>query len=154
VSLVGVAGFLPLISPNPPGPTAIPAEYEGVAITVDFPVFNGHLFSAREEAARQRAMASDQRLRDARDRVARDVRLALASASTAYQRLAVTKQYIKEANLAMELSEGRYNLGLASIVELTQSQLNLTRAEIEDLSAKYDYQTQYAALQYAMGLLR
>jgi outer membrane protein len=154
VSLVGVAGFLPLISPNPPGPTAIPAEYEGVAVNVDFPVFNGHLFSAREEAARQRAMASDQRLRDARDRVARDVRLALASASTAYQRLDVTKQYIKEANLAMELAQGRYNLGLASIVELTQSQLNLTRAQIEDLTAKYDYQTQYAALQYAIGLLR
>jgi outer membrane protein len=154
VSLVGVAGFLPLLSPNPAGPTAIPAEYEGVAINVDFPVFNGHLFSAREEAARQRAMASDQRLRDARDRVARDVRLALASASTAYQRLDVTKQYIKEANLAMELSQGRYNLGLASIIELTQSQLNLTRAEIEDLNAKYDYQTEYAALQYAMGLLR
>jgi outer membrane protein len=68
--------------------------------------------------------------------------------------LDVTKQYIKEANLAMELAQGRYNLGLASIVELTQSQLNLTRAEIEDLSAKYDYQTQYAALQYAIGLLR
>jgi outer membrane protein len=154
VSFVGVAGFLPLLSPNPPGSTAVPIEYEGAAINIDFPVFNGRLFSAREEAARQRAMESDQRLRDARDRVARDVRLALASASTAYQRLDVTKQYIKEANLAMELSQGRYNLGLASIIELTQSQLNLTRAEIEDLSAKYDYQTEYAALQYAMGLLR
>jgi outer membrane protein len=154
VSLIGVAGFLPLLSPNLAGPTQVPPEYEGVAVNVDVPIFNGHLFSAREEAARQRAMASDQRLRDARDRVARDVRQALASASTAYQRLDVTKQYIKEANLAMELSQGRYNLGLASIIELTQSQLNLTRAEIEDLSAKYDYQTEYAALQYAMGLLR
>ena len=38
---------------------------------------------------------------------------------------------------------GRYNLGLSSIVELTQAQLNLTQAEIENLNAKYDYQTQY-----------
>ena len=48
----------------------------------------------------------------------------------------------------------RYNLGLASIVELTQAQLNVTQAEIENLSAKYDYQTQNAALQYSSGLLR
>jgi len=153
VSFVGVAGFLPLLSPNP-GPNTVPGQYEGAAINVDFPVFNGHLFSAREEAARQRAMASDQLLRDVRDRVARDVRTALASASTAYQRLGVTAQYIQQANLALQLAQGRYNLGLASIIELTQSQLNVTRAEIEDLSAKYDYQDQYAALQYAMGLLR
>jgi outer membrane protein len=45
-------------------------------------------------------------------------------------------------------------LGLSSIVELTQAQLNVTRAEVENLGAKYDYQSQYAALQYAMGLLR
>jgi outer membrane protein len=43
---------------------------------------------------------------------------------------------------------------LSSIVELTQAQLNLTEAEIENLSAKYDYQTQYSALQYTIGLLR
>jgi outer membrane protein len=153
VSFVGIAGFLPVLYPNP-GPNNVPSQYEGAGINIDFPIFNGHLFSAREEAARQRAMESDQRLRDARDRVARDVRLALASASTAYQRLNVTAQYIKQANQALDLAQGRYNLGLASIVELTQAQLNVTRAEIEDLTAKYDYQAQYAALQYSMGLLR
>jgi hypothetical protein len=39
-------------------------------------------------------------------------------------------------------------------VELYQAQLNITQAEIENLSAKYDYQSVYAALQYTMGLLR
>jgi len=39
-------------------------------------------------------------------------------------------------------------------VELTQSQLNLTEAEIENLSAKYDYQTQNSVLQYTIGNLR
>ena len=54
----------------------------------------------------------------------------------------------------MDLARGRYDLGLSSIVELTQSQLNLTEAEIESLNAKYDYQTQYSVLQYTIGLLR
>src|SRR5262249_54985581 len=72
----------------------------------------------------------------------------------AFQRIDVTAQFLRQATLALDLAQGRYNLGLASIVELTQAQLNVTQAEIENLSAKYDYQTQNAALQYSAGLLR
>ena len=56
--------------------------------------------------------------------------------------------------MSLSLAQGRYDLGLSSIVELTQAQLNLTEAEIESLSAKYDYQSQHAALQYTLGALR
>jgi outer membrane protein len=148
-----VAGFVPFI--NQTSPTQpIPKEYEGAAVNVDFPIFNGHLFSARREAAHQRALASDQMLRDEQERVVRDVRSAWASATTAYQRIDVTAQLVRQAALALNLAQGRYNLGLSSIIELTQAQLNVTEAEVENLSAKYDYQIQYAALQYAVGLLR
>jgi outer membrane protein len=86
--------------------------------------------------------------------VARDVRVAWASATTAFQRIDVTAQFLRQAALALDLAQGRYNLGLSSIIELTQAELNQTRAEIENLSAKYDYQSQNAALQYTLGLLR
>jgi outer membrane protein len=82
------------------------------------------------------------------------VRVAWANAMNAFQRIDVTAQFLRQATLALDLAQGRYNLGLASIVELTQAQLNVTQAEIENLSAKYDYQTQNAALQYSVGLLR
>jgi outer membrane protein len=72
----------------------------------------------------------------------------------AFQRIDVTAQFLRQAALALDLAQGRYNLGLASIVELTQAQLNQTQAEIENLSAKYDYQTQYSVLQYTIGNLR
>ena len=137
VSFAAVAGFLPLINA-----AQIPDEYEAAAVNVNIPIFNGHLFNARHEAARNRAAAHDQRLKDINLRVTRDVRVAWASASTAYQRLDVAAQYVKQASLALELAQGRYNLGLSSIVGLTQAQLNLTRTEIENLGAKYDYQSQ------------
>jgi outer membrane protein len=149
VSVVGAAGFLPYINS-----TGIPNRYEGVAMNLDYPVFNGHLFSARREAARYRADAAGQRLRDAQERIARDVRVVWGSAMNAFQRIDVTAQFLRQAALALDLAQGRYNLGLASIVELTQAQLNATQAEIENLGAKYDYQTQNAALQYSAGLLR
>src|ERR1700733_2214159 len=152
VSIAAGGGFIPYI--NTPATSPIPAEYEGVAANVSIPVFNGHLFSARREAAHQRAMESDQRLRDQQQGIARDVRIAYGSAITAFRRIDVTAQFLRQAALALDLARGRYSLGLSSIVELTQSQLNLTEAEIENLSAKYDYQTQNSVLQYTIGNLR
>lgn len=152
VSLVGVAGYIPYIAQLTS--QAIPSEYEGAAVNVSIPLFNGHLFSARREAARYRAVEADQRLRNEQERVARDVRVAWASATNAFQRIDVTAQFLRQAALALDLAQGRYNLGLSSIVELTQAQLNQTQAEIENLNAKYDYQSQNAALQYTLGLLR
>jgi len=152
VSVVGVAGYIPYIAQLTTQP--IPSEYAGAAVNVEIPVFNGHLFSARREAARYRALEADQNLRNEQERIARDVRVAWASAMTSFQRIDVTAQFLRQASLALDLAQGRYQLGLSSIVELTQAQLNLTQAEIENLSAKYDYHRQYSVLQYALGLLR
>jgi outer membrane protein len=153
VSFNGVGGSIPYIS-QLNLPRVIPSEYEGVGINVQIPIFNGRLFSARRQEAHYRVLESDQRLRDRLEQVERDVRTAWGNSMTAYQRLDVTAQFLREATLALNLAQGRYDLGLASIVELTQGQLNLTQAEIENLSAKYDYQIQYANLQYTIGALR
>ncbi len=126
---------------------------DAAAINVEIPVFNGHLFAARR-AASLRAQAEDQRLRDLEDSIARDVRAAWADSTTAYQRLSVTDQLLQQASLALDLAQARYNLGLGSIVELSQAQLNQTQAEIEQASARYEYQSQAALLAYQAGSLR
>ena len=152
VSAIAVGGAMPYI--DTPASAPVPKEYEGIGVNVSVPVFNGHLYAARHEAAMQHAMEADQRIRNEQQILARDVRVAWATANDAYQRIDVTAQFLRQAALALDLAQGRYNLGLSSIVELSQAQLNLTTAEIETLNAKYDYQTQNAALQYTIGLLR
>ncbi len=152
VSLTGVAGGLPWIEPGNANPH-IPAEYEGAAINVQIPVFNGRLFTARRRAAEYQLTAAEQRVRDLQDRIARDVRTAWGRAKTAYEAIGTTAQLLQQANLALDLAQGRYNLGLSSIVELTQAQLNQTQAQIENLNSKYEYQGAYAALQYTLGSL-
>ena len=52
----------------------------------------------------------------------------------------------EQAQKALDLAQSRYKLGLSSIVELSQAQLNETQAEIAQASAKYDYQTQTSIL--------
>ena len=153
VSLTGVGGYIDWIN-QITLPRVIPNEYGGGAVNVHVPIFNGHLFSAREQAAHFQAQEAEQRLRNEQQAVARDVRTAWARASTAYQRIDVTTQMLRQATQSLSLAQGRYDLGLSSIVELTQAQLNQTEAEIASLAAKFDYQAIYSALQYAIGALR
>src|SRR5579875_3645080 len=152
VTLTGVGGVLPYINPGNANP-GIPLTYEGVAVNVQIPIFNGFLFSARRQAAEYQMQAAQQHTRDLQDRVARDVRTAWERANTSFQAIAATEQLVQQANLALQLAQGRYDLGLSSIVELTQAQLGQTSAQVQNLNAKYEYQEAYAALQYALGEL-
>ena len=148
ISATGDAGLTPAYQ------VPLSDHYAAAGINVNIPIFNGFLYSARHHEANLRAQAADQALRDLADRISRDVRTAWLDAGTAYQRLAVTAQLLKQATLALDLAQGRYKLGLSSIVELSQAQLNLTQAQIDDTSAKYDFQIQSAILSYQIGQLR
>jgi len=59
-----------------------------------------------------------------------------------------------QARDALDLAQQRYDMGLSSIVELTQAQLNETEAEIAQASARYEYQAKSAALKFQTGQLR
>jgi outer membrane protein len=61
---------------------------------------------------------------------------------------------LDQAQLSFNLAQSRYDLGLGSIVELSQAQLNLTAAQIANTSARYDYQAQRIMLDYQTGVLR
>jgi len=129
-------------------------QYSAVGINVNVPLTNGGLFSARHAAASYRALAEEQQVHELENRVSRDVRLALLDAQTGFQRLDLTNQLLAQATEALDLATSRYDLGLSSIVELTQAQLNKTRAEIAQASARYDYASQVAALRFQMGELK
>ena len=148
ISALGAAGLAPYHQ------AGITSPYSAIGVNVSVPLTNGGLFSARHAEAALRARAEAERVRDLENRVSRDVRVALLDAQSAFQRLDLTSQLLEQAAQSQELAEARYNLGLSSIVELTQAQLNKTRAEIEQASARYDYQARMAALRYQTGDLK
>ncbi len=129
-------------------------RYGAAGINMNIPVFNGRLYSARRTEAELRAQAAGQMLRARENRIARDVQVAWLNASTAFERLAVTAELLTEATMALDLAQTRYDLGLSSIVELTQAQLNKTSAEIASAGAKYEYGLQSAVLAYQDGTVR
>jgi len=125
--------------------------YGAVGVNMSIPVFNGFLFSSRSREADYRSSALQQQVRDLRDRIARDVRVTWLQSNTGYQRVSVTMQLLQQANLALDLAQTRYNLGLSSIVELSQAQLQQTDAEIGSANARYEYLSTLSALEYQTG---
>ena len=122
-----------------------------VGINLSIPIFNGFLYSSEAKEAAYRSRADAERTRDLRDQIVRDVRTAWLQANTAYQRIGVTAQLLREANLGLQLAQTRYQLGLSSIVELSQAQLQQTSAAIDNTNAQYQYRLGLAALNYQIG---
>jgi outer membrane protein len=149
IRAMGAVGDTPVgNSAVAPNPGALSNTYGAVGANIDIPIFNGFLYTARAREANLRAQATQERLRDMRNLISRDVRTSWLNANTAYQRLAVTQQLLDQANLALSLAQSRYNLGLGSIVELSQAQLQQTQAQISYAQAGYDYRLSLAVLTY------
>jgi outer membrane protein len=148
VGVLGVAGVAPAAEAQ------IPGRYGAIGMNISIPIFNGGLFKARQSEAELKAKAAGENVNDLQNRVMRDVRIAYLNATTAYERMALTQQLLEQAQLAMDLSQSRYDLGLAAIVELTQAQLNLTSAQIANTTARYDYQAQRINVDFQTGTLR
>jgi outer membrane protein len=127
-------------------------NYAAAGVNINIPVFNGGLFRARHDEAALQAQAEDKDVADLRLKVAQEVRKAWFEANDASFRIPVTARLVEQAQRAQHLAQARYDNGLGSIVELNQAQLNETAAEIEAASAKYEYLTRRADLDYVTGV--
>jgi outer membrane protein len=154
ISALGIAGVSPVrpdcfggCSPN----YFVSSWYGAIGVNMSVPIFNGFLFTSQASEANYRAKAAAENTRDLRDRVVRDVRTAWLSANTAFQRVSVAEELAKQADLSLNLAQQRYQLGLGSIVELSQAQLQQTDAAIGYVNAQYQYRLSLSTMNFEIG---
>jgi outer membrane protein len=148
VNATGVVGQAPVRDEH------ISSWYGAAGVNINVPVFNGFLFNARAKSADLETELKRNQLRGLEENVARDVRNSWLDTQKAYERLTVTKQLEEQASLALQLAEARYHLGLGSIVEYSQAELEKTDADLQDADAHYRYRLSQIELAYQMGLPR
>jgi len=148
ISALGTVGAAPVRDDH------LPNWYGAVGVNINIPVFNGFWYNARGKTADLQTEAARQRLLDERNAVARDVRIAWQQSEQSFERLDVTRQLREQSNLGMNLAQSRYNLGLGSIVELGQAELQKTEADIADTDAQYQYRLTRLILAYTIGAPR
>jgi outer membrane protein len=126
--------------------------YGAVGGNVSIPIFNGFRFSAQASQAALQAQAAAEETRALRELVVRDVQTAWLNANTALQRVTVTAELLKQANTALDLAKTRYDLGLSSIVELSQAELQQTEAAIGNANARSQYNFAIATINFQTGV--
>jgi outer membrane protein len=155
ISALGIAGVTP-VRPDCFGGCFpnyfISSWYGAVGVNMSIPIFNGFLFTAQASEANYRAKAAAESTRDRRDQVVRDVRTAWLAANNAFERVGVEAELAKEADLGLTLAQQRYQLGLGSIVELSQAQLQQTDAAIGYVNAQYQYRLSLSTLNFEIGV--
>jgi outer membrane protein len=145
VSFMGAAGVLPLAKGD------FPHRYAAAGVSLSLPVFNGKLFESRQTEAALRMRAIEKLKESNSNQIARDVRAAFLNARNAFDRLRLTQELLNQARLSLDLAQTRYDLGLGTIVELSQAQLSQTAAEVSSANARYEYQILRSILRYQLG---
>jgi outer membrane protein len=149
ISALAIGGITPI---SPDG-VFDPHWYAAGGVNLTLPLFTGFRIDAQAEEARLRQKAAEKQAQDLSDTIARDVRIAILNAQTAFRRIAVADQFRQQTAQALVLAQTRYKLGLSSIVELSQAQLQSTQAAVAAVNARYDYLLALRSLDYARGQL-
>ena len=149
ISALAIGG----ISPVSPDGVFVPHWYAAGGVNLTLPLFTGFRIDAQAQEARLRQKAAEKQAQDLSDTISRDVRVAILNAQTAFRRIAVADQFRKQTAQAFSLAQTRYKLGLSSIVELSQAQLQSTQAAVAAVNARYDYLLSLRSLDYARGQL-
>lgn len=141
------------ITPVAPDGVFVPHWYAAGGVNLSVPLFTGFHIEAQAEEARLRQKATEKQAQELSDTIARDVRVGVLNAQTAFRRIAVADQFRSQSAQALSLAQTRYKLGLSSIVELSQAQLQSTQAAVAAVNARYDYLLALRSLDYARGEL-
>jgi len=155
ISALGTAGVIP-VRPDCFGGCFpnyfVSSWYGAIGVNMNVPIFNGFLYTAESTEAKYRALAAAENTRDRRDQVVRDVHTAWLNTNTAFQRVTVSAELAQQADLSLSLAHERYQLGLGSIVELSQAQLQETDAAIGYVNAQYQYRLALSTLNFEIGV--
>jgi outer membrane protein len=141
------------ITPVAPNGVFTPNWYAAGGVNLSLPIFTGFHIEAQAEEARLRQKATEKQAQDLSNTIARDVRIGILNAQTAFRRIAVADQFRAQTAQALSLAQTRYKLGLSSIVELSQAQLQSTQAAVAAVNARYNYLLALRSLDYARGQL-
>ena len=122
-----------------------------LGLSFSIPIFDR--LNARNATERARVQVDNSRinLESLRQNVAVQVRTGLLDLRSAEEQLVVAEAQVRAAELALEFSQQRYDVGAASLVELTQARAAQARAASDLVSARYRLEVQRRVMDYYLG---
>jgi outer membrane protein len=122
-----------------------------LSASFSMPIFNGWRREQQVEQANVQRRNAENDVRAQELRVTADVTAAYLSLSTAQQTVMLQEENVRTARTALSLAQERYRVGAISIVDLVQARGDYERAETDRITAVFDVQRAFAALENAAG---
>jgi len=123
------------------------------AISVQVPIFNGLGNIRQYQKTRLDYRIAEDRERQLMDTIAAEVELARNGLFEAEEKYQAARESIELAHEALRLANLRYEEGASTQLDVIGSQLSLRRAELNHVSALYDYQMARYELRLVTGTL-
>ena len=125
-----------------------------ITATLNFPIFDGGVTRRRTQEAKLALKQVHETDGDLERSIALEVRQSYLSLKRAERALDITKTQVRNAELSLEVTRGRYEQELAILLELLNAQTEFAGALTNQVRSFYDYKIAHAALQRAMGILQ
>ncbi len=108
-------------------------------VHLELPLFTGFRTSGEQQEATALLRAATLRRVDAEEQATADVEEILHGLGTASEKIKTTDAEVKQARLAAEHARARYENGMATTLDLLNTEASLSQAELAQLQAKYEY---------------
>jgi len=122
-----------------------------VGLSLSWSIFDGGGKLARHKEAKANLEAAQARVRDAELQVWQSVEQSYLNLGEAEERIGAAGKAVESAEENYQLARGRFDAGVANIIELTDAQLALTQAQSTEAQALSDYRIAIANLERALG---
>jgi outer membrane protein TolC len=122
-----------------------------VSFGVSLPLFDGRNTRGAIQQAKARKLQAEYAVRDQELAIGVDVEAALQAVSQARERIQVASDEQAAADEDLKLSQEKYDVGSATVLELIDAQVALTRARSDYISALADAQVARMQLRRARG---
>jgi outer membrane protein len=135
--------------PIDPSSSALEAWTAGLILSV--PITDGGRARFDAEAARQAALAAEERAEQAGRRASLDVWTSLQALRTSGRRIETSRDLLASATSSLEVVSARYREGVGSILDLLAAQNALASARAEEILARADWLVAVARLARSAG---
>lgn len=123
----------------------------GISLGVSLPIFDRGASSLAEQRAQISEENAQLQLAQQKQQIALDVRRAYLNEQSAEQQLAAAQAQLVAAQNAVDATQARYQVGAATLVEVTQSRAQQVQAASAVVTAKNNLALQQAVMAYDTG---
>jgi outer membrane protein len=127
------------------------SEIYNYGVQLTWSIFDGGNIIAQYKEAKANLDAVQARIRDTELTIWQDVQQAYLNMIAAEQQIGAAQTAVDSAQENFRLSQGRFDAGVGTIIELTDAQLALTQAQSNEAQALANYRIAIAQLERASG---